>query len=89
MHIVGRGMTSSMSWNGPFLALSETWMDSRRVYHNLKCTDGGLVASKACDHSFERSMDEYKEYGDKNGVQLNSLYSPFWCVCLHIYLCAC
>ena len=39
--------------------MSETWMDSRRVYDNLKGTDGGLVASKACDHSFKRSMDEY------------------------------
>ena len=52
-------MTSSMSWIGPWLALSETWMDSRRVYANLKGTDGCLMASTACDYSFERSWDDY------------------------------
>ena len=52
-------MTSSMLSNGPWLALSETWMDSRRVYEKLKATDGYLMASRACDRSFERSLDEY------------------------------
>ena len=52
-------MTSSMPWNGPWSALSETWMDSRRVYDNLKSTDGCLMTSRACDHSFERSWDGY------------------------------
>ena len=52
-------MTSTMSWIGPRLALSETWMDSRRVDANLKCTDGCLMASSACDDSFLRSWDEY------------------------------
>ena len=41
------------------MALSETWMDFRRVYANLKVTDGCFMASTACDHSFERSWDEY------------------------------
>ena len=52
-------MTSSMPLNGPWLALSEMWMESRRVYDNLEGTDGCLMASRACDHSFERSLDEY------------------------------
>ena len=46
-------------------------MDSRRVFDNLKGTDGCLMASKACDHSFERSWDEYLKYGKENGVRLN------------------
>ena len=89
MHIVGKGMTSSMLWNGTWLPMIETWMDSRIVYDNLKGTDGCLIASRSCDHSFERSWDEYKEYGDKNGVQVNSRYSRYRCVCLHIYESAC
>ena len=52
-------MTSSMLWNGPYVALSEIWMDSRRVYDNLKGTDGCLIESRACEQSFERSWDEY------------------------------
>ena len=52
-------MTSSMSWTGPWLALSEMWMDFRRVYDTLKGTDGCLMANTAYDHSFERSWDEY------------------------------
>ena len=56
-------MTSSTQWNGPRLTLSEMWMDSRRVYDNLKGTDSCLMASRACAHSFERSWNDYKEYG--------------------------
>ena len=52
-------MTSALSRNSPWLALSEMWMDFRRVYDNLKGTDGCLMASRACDNSFERSWDEY------------------------------
>ena len=61
-------MTSSMPWNGPRFALSETWIDSRRVYDNLKGTDVCFMANRACDHSFERSWYEYYEYGNKNEV---------------------
>ena len=61
-------MTSFMPWNGPCLALNEKWMDSRRVYDNFKGTDGCLMASRAYDHSFERSGDGDLGYGDKNGV---------------------
>ena len=82
-------MSSSMSWNGSWLALSEKWMDSRRVYDILKSTDGCLMASRSCDHSFERSWDEYLEYGEKNGVGQNSLYSRYRFVGLHIYVSAC
>ena len=64
-------------------------MDSRRVYDNLKSTYGCLVASRSFDHSFERTLDEYYEYGDKNGVQLKSLYSRYRCVCLHISVNEC
>ena len=50
-------MTSSMSWIGPWLALSETWMDSRRVYADLKGTDGCLMTNSVCKHLFKRSWD--------------------------------
>ena len=46
-----------MEWS--MLVLSQMWMDSRRVNDNLKGTDGCFMASRACDHSFERSWDEY------------------------------
>ena len=82
-------MTSSMLWNGPWLPKSETWMGSRIVYDNLKGTYGCLMASRSCDHSFERSWDEYLEYGEKNGVGQNSLYSRYRFVGLHIYVSAC
>ena len=77
-------MTSSMPWNGPWFAMSETWMDSLRVYDNLKSTYGYLMASRSFDHSFERTLDECLEYGDNNGVELISFYSRYRCVCLHI-----
>ena len=82
-------MTSSMSWTGPWLALSEMWMDSRRVYAYLNGTDGCLMANTAYDHSFERSWDEYLEYGENYGVGQNSLYSRYQFVGLHIYVSAC
>ena len=43
----------------PSLALSETWMDFRRVYVNLKGADDYLMARRACEHSFEISWNEY------------------------------
>ena len=32
-------MTSSFSWNSPWLASNEMWMVSRRVYRTLQVTD--------------------------------------------------
>ena len=74
-------MTSSMSGIGPWLVLSEIWMDSRRVSANFKCTDGCLMASTACDH-LGLGMNIKNMVHVKNQCLFLSL-CVFRCVCLN------